>query len=274
MSDPRVVVAIPARFGSQRFPGKVLAPLEGRPVIAHVVERALLARLPSQVIVATDDERVAAAAAAAGARVHLTAPHHPSGLDRIAEVARALPPAIEIVVNLQGDEPCIAPEAIDRCAAPLLADKAVDIATLAHMIDEDAARDPNAVKVVCDLQSNALYFSRHPIPFVREPAAPRAGTGSGTGIGSTAGAAPHPWRHLRHVGIYAYRRRALAELAAATPTALEQAERLEQLRALEHGMRIRVSLIDETGPGVDTEGDLVRAAAYLAAAASRSRAEG
>ncbi len=173
MSDPRVVVVIPARFGAQRFPGKVLAPLDGRPMIAHVVERALDARLPSQVIVATDDERVGRAAAAAGARVHMTSAGHPSGLDRIAEVARALPPAIEIVVNLQGDEPCIAPAAIDRCAAPLLADKTVDIATLAHMIDEDAARDPNAVKVVCDLQSNALYFSRHPIPFVREPAAPR-----------------------------------------------------------------------------------------------------
>ena len=256
MSDARVVVVIPARFGAQRFPGKMLAPLAGRPVIAHVVERALAARLPSQVIVATDDERVAAAAAAAGARVQMTAPDHPSGLDRIAEAARSLPPAIEIVVNLQGDEPCIAPVAIDRCAAPLLADKTVDIATLAHMIDEDAARDPNAVKVVCDLQSNALYFSRHPIPFVREPA-----------VASRPG-------HLRHVGIYAYRRKALAELAQAPPTALERAERLEQLRALEHGMRIRVAIIDETGPGVDTEADLMRAEAYLAAAASRSRAEG
>jgi len=259
MADSRVVVVIPARFGSQRFPGKVLATLGGRPMIAHVVERALEARLPSQVIVATDDERVAVAADGAGARVHMTSPSHPSGLDRIAEVVRALPAAFDIVVNLQGDEPCIAPASIDRCAAPLLADKSVDIATLAHMIDEDAAQDVNAVKVVCDLRSNALYFSRHPIPFVRDAAANRPGGGQ---------------HHLRHVGIYAYRRRALAELAAAPPTALELAERLEQLRALEHGMTIRVTLIDETGPGVDTEEDLRRAEAYLAAAAGRSRAEG
>jgi 3-deoxy-manno-octulosonate cytidylyltransferase (CMP-KDO synthetase) len=263
MPDPRVAVVIPARYGATRFPGKLLALLGGRSVIAHVIARARAATLPGSVIVATDDDRIGTEAAAAGAVVMRTSPAHPSGTDRVAEVARALPESVEVLVNLQGDEPCIPPAAIDRCAEPVLADKAVDIATLAHIVDEAAAQDPNAVKVVCDLESNALYFSRLPIPFVRDRSAdaPRPG----------AGRAP---LFRRHIGIYAFRRAALLRLAALPPTPLECAERLEQLRALEHGMTMRVELVPETGPGVDTEADLARAEAHLARAASGHLLEG
>jgi 3-deoxy-manno-octulosonate cytidylyltransferase (CMP-KDO synthetase) len=262
MADPRVAVVIPARYGATRFPGKLLAPLGGCSVLAHVIARARAATLPSTVIVATDDDRIAAEAARAGAAVARTSPAHPSGTDRVAEVARTLPETVEVLVNLQGDEPCIPPAAIDRCTAPLLTDKTVDIATLAHIVDEAAAQDPNAVKVVCDLKSNALYFSRHPIPFMRDRGAdPPVAMGGGT-------------LYRRHIGIYAYRRDILLRLAALPPTPLECAERLEQLRALEQGMTMRVELVPETGPGVDTEADLARAEAHLARAASSRPLEG
>jgi 3-deoxy-manno-octulosonate cytidylyltransferase (CMP-KDO synthetase) len=246
MSDPRVAVVIPARYAATRFPGKLLAPLLGRPVIAHVIARARAATLPSRVIVATDDERIAAVAAAAGAETRLTSPDLASGTDRVAEVATALD--LEILVNLQGDEPCVPPAAIDRCAAPLIADMAVDMATLAHIVDAEAAIDPNAVKVVIDRRSSALYFSRHPIPYIRERA---------------VGQASAPSAHLRHIGIYAYRRDVLLSLARLEPTPLELAERLEQLRALEHGIRIRVEVVEWAAQGVDVPADLERAAAIL-----------
>lgn len=247
MSDPRVAVVIPARYAATRFPGKLLAPLLGRPLIAHAIARARAAALPSRVIVATDDERIAAVAAAAGAEVRMTSPDLPSGTDRVAQVASALDTA-EILVNLQGDEPCVPPVAIDRCAAPLIADKTVDMATLAHIVDAEAALDPNAVKVVTDRRSNALYFSRHPIPYIRE----RTGDPAST-----------PPVHLRHIGIYAYRRDALLSLARMAPTPLELAERLEQLRALENGIRIRVEVVDWAAQGVDVPADLERAEALL-----------
>jgi 3-deoxy-D-manno-octulosonate cytidylyltransferase len=255
LADPRVAVVIPARYGATRFPGKLLAPLCGSTVIGHVIARARAAALPSRVIVATDDDRIAAEAERAGATVRRTSPHHPSGTDRVAEVAATLPNEVAVIVNLQGDEPCIMPSAIDRCAAPLHADKTVDIATLAHIVDEEAAQDPNTVKVVCDAQSNALYFSRLPIPFLRDRSR-RSPEGAG------------PSLHRRHIGIYAYRRQVLLRLAALPPTPLECAERLEQLRALEHGMIMRVELVAETGPGVDTVEDLARAEAHLARAAA------
>jgi len=246
MSDPRVALVIPARYAATRFPGKILAPLLGRPLIAHVIARARAASLPARVIVATDDERIAAAAAHAGAEVRMTSPDLPSGTDRVARVASALD--AEILVNLQGDEPCVPPAAIDRCAAPLLADKTVDMATLAHIVDAEAALDPNAVKVVTDRRSNALYFSRHPIPYIRDRAGDQAST---------------PPAHLRHIGIYAYRREVLLSLARMPPTPLELAERLEQLRALEHGIRIRVEVVNWAAQGVDTPEDLGRAEALL-----------
>ena len=246
MSDPRVAVVIPARYAATRFPGKLLAPLLGRPLIAHVIARARAATLPARVIVATDDERIAVAAVAEGAEVRMTSPELASGTDRVAAVARTLD--AEVLVNLQGDEPCVPPAAIDRCAAPLIADKAVDMATLAHIVDAEAALDPNAVKVVTDRRSNALYFSRHPIPYIRDRAGDQAST---------------PPVHLRHIGIYAYRRDVLISLARLAPTPLEIAERLEQLRALEHGIRIRVEVVDWAAQGVEVPADLERAEALL-----------
>lgn len=253
MTDRRVAVVIPARFGSTRFPGKVLALLLGRPMIAHVVERARAANIPAAVIVATDDARIEEAAIAAGAEVRRTSPAHPSGTDRVAEAVRELD--VEIIVNVQADEPLLPPAAIDRVAELLLGDKALDMITLAHRVDAEAARDPNVVKVVCDRRSNALYFSRQPIPFIRD------GTGS-------------PLAHLRHIGIYAYRRDVLLELAEAAPTALELAEGLEQLRALELGFKIGVQVVDWTVHGVDTPADLVRVEALMRAEAGVAAGKG
>jgi 3-deoxy-manno-octulosonate cytidylyltransferase (CMP-KDO synthetase) len=167
-------------------------------------------------------------------------------MDRVAEVARDLD--AEILVNVQGDEPCVPPSAIDRCAGTLLADKAVDMATLAHIVSAVDALDPNAVKVVCDRASNALYFSRHPIPYIRD---------------RVRRVPEQPPAHLRHIGIYAYRRDTLLLLARTPPSPLEQAERLEQLRALEHGVRIRVEIVDWEAQGVDTPEDLGRAEVLL-----------
>ncbi len=212
-------------------------------MIAHVIERARGAALPHRVVVATDDPRIADAAAAAGAEVRTTSAAHPSGTDRVAEVARDLD--AEILVNVQADEPLVPPAAIDRAAELLLADKALDMATLAHRVDKETARDPNVVKVVCDRRSNALYFSRQPIPAIRD------------------GAVVESPPHLRHIGIYAYRRDVLLELARTPPTALEQMEGLEQLRALELGFRIRVQVVDWTVHGVDTPADLRRVEALL-----------
>jgi 3-deoxy-manno-octulosonate cytidylyltransferase (CMP-KDO synthetase) len=253
MPDPRVAVVSPARYDSTRFPGKVLAPLCGRPMIAHVIERARAATLPALVLVATDDPRIAAAAAAAGARVHHTGPH-PSGTDRVAEAARAL--NASVIVNLQGDEPLIPLSAIDRVAEPLLGDKALDMVTLAHRVDEETARDPNLVKVVCDRQSNALYFSRQLIPYIRDRAdSPHVPSGV------------TPPTHLGHIGIYAFRRDVLLTLSRTPPTPLERSEGLEQLRALELGYAIRVELVDWAAHGVDTPADLERAEALFRAGA-------
>jgi 3-deoxy-manno-octulosonate cytidylyltransferase (CMP-KDO synthetase) len=237
-----VVVVIPARFASKRFPGKVLAPLCGRPLIEHVIDRARSSRLTARLIVATDDARILDVARRAGAEARLTDPAHQSGTDRVAEVMRDVDG--EIIVNLQGDEPLVPPTAIDSCAAALADDPAAGMATLAHPLPRRLADDPNAVKVTFDARGRALYFSRSVIPYQRD-----AG-----GAGSLL---------YRHIGIYGYRRPALLELAAAAPTPLEQAERLEQLRALEMGIPIRVEIVDWDTPGVDTPADLERVAALI-----------
>lgn len=233
---PRAIVIIPARWASSRFPGKPLAPLWGRPLLQHVHERARLARLPERVIIATDSDRIAAAARSFGAHVEMTRPDHPSGTDRVAEVAARTP--AELFVNLQGDEPLIDPEAIDAALSPLLQDPSLPMSTLCCPLDDlqDLA-NPNVVKVALDLQGFALYFSRLPIPFARDPAAAL---------------------RRRHIGLYVYRRDFLLRLAALPPTPLERAERLEQLRALEHGHRIRVVQVARASPGVDTPADLER----------------
>lgn len=231
------VIIIPARYGSTRFPGKPLAELWGKPLIRHVWERARRAERCHRVIIATDDDRIAAAARGFGAEVAMTRGDHASGTDRAAEVAAGL--SAELVVNVQGDEPLVEPAAIDAAVAPLADDPTISMGTLCSPVESvgDLA-NPNVVKVVVDGAGFALYFSRLPIPFVRDDRA--------------------EVRRYRHIGLYVYRREFLLELAGLPPTPLEQAEKLEQLRALEHGYRIRVVQVASASPGVDTPEDLER----------------
>lgn len=247
-------VVIPARFASTRLPGKPLLKLAGKPLIQWVYERALRSRA-SEVLVATDDERIAAAAGEFGAPVAMTSILHSSGTDRIAEVAALKQWADEdIVVNVQGDEPLMPEALIDQAAGLLETYATADIGTLAARITGLAAfMDPNVVKVVTDARQRALYFSRAPIPWHRD-AAP-------AGISSQ-----RSYSHARrHVGIYAYRCGALRRLAAIPPTPLEQLERLEQLRPLEHGFDIRVADASVLpGPDVNTAEDVARVQALLA----------
>jgi 3-deoxy-manno-octulosonate cytidylyltransferase (CMP-KDO synthetase) len=249
-------VVIPARYASTRLPGKPLREIAGRPMIEHVWRRAA-ASGATDVIVATDDPRIAAACEAFDAQVAITDPAHPSGTDRLAEVARARGwAADDVIVNVQGDEPLLPSANVAQVARLLVEDPGAALSTLATPIASlHEFLDPNVVKVVVDARGRALYFSRAPIPWQRD-AAP-AGLRSQS---SYAGA-------LRHVGLYAYRCAALLRMASLPPSPLEQAERLEQLRALENGMNIRVAVaVEVPGPGVDTEADLVAAEAAMAAA--------
>ncbi|HWP99206.1 MAG TPA: 3-deoxy-manno-octulosonate cytidylyltransferase [Vicinamibacterales bacterium] len=231
-----VVAVIPARYGSTRFPGKPLADLAGRPIVEHVYRRVAACEAIGAVVVATDDERIRAVVEAFGGRAVLTSPAHPSGTDRVAEVAETL--ACELVVNVQGDEPLVEPAMLEQALAPFADDPSLEISTLRCRIrDEAELRSPHVTKVVVDGAGNALYFSRAPIPYARE--------------GGVAGA----WKHI---GIYVYRRERLLALARLPPTPLERAERLEQLRALEHGVRIRVVETTSETIGVDTPDDLER----------------
>jgi 3-deoxy-manno-octulosonate cytidylyltransferase (CMP-KDO synthetase) len=242
----QIVAVIPARFASTRFPGKPLADLDGRPMIAHVYERTARCRSLSQVIVATDDRRIADAVRGFGGEVRMTRADHTTGTDRLAEVAATLD--ADIVVNVQGDEPTIAPEAIEAAVQPFFADPELQIATLYHRIEDPAdLHNPNVVKVVLDRAGFALYFSRAPIPFTQ-----------------VAGG----WPPLhKHIGLYAYRRKALLILAALEPTPLERAESLEQLRALEHGIRIKAVESTFQSVHVDTPADLERVRQLIAGAA-------
>jgi 3-deoxy-manno-octulosonate cytidylyltransferase (CMP-KDO synthetase) len=246
------VVAIPARYASTRLPGKPLQPISGVPMILHVVQRALSAGA-AQVVVATDDVRVAGALDGQPVRVAMTRADHASGSDRLAECAEQLGWDDDtIVVNLQGDEPLAPPSGI-RAVAAALGDSDAPMATLAVPItDADELFNPNCVKVVCDAGGNALYFSRAPLPWARD-----AFSGSAREI-------PPGLPFLRHIGIYAYRAGFLRRFARLSPTPLERAESLEQLRALEHGFRIAVRLAPEPFPGgVDTAEDLQRVRAAL-----------
>lgn len=248
-------VAIPARHGSTRFPGKALAPIHGKPMLQWVYERAR-ASGASDVLIATDDAAIAAAAAGFGAVARMTSAAHASGTDRLAELA-ALErwPEADIVVNVQGDEPLIPPAIIRQVAVLLESDADAAIATLATpVVSLEEFLDPNVVKVLSDAKGRALYFSRAPVPWNRD--------GAPAGLVTQrlfAGA-------RRHIGIYAYRVGALRRLASLAPTALEEAEKLEQLRALEHGMLIRVAdAAQRPGPDVNTPADLERVAASIAA---------
>jgi 3-deoxy-manno-octulosonate cytidylyltransferase (CMP-KDO synthetase) len=254
-----IVAIIPARFGSTRLPGKPLSDILGKPMIQHVYERASRARSIDRLLVATDDERVAAAVAGFGGEVRMTSPAHASGTDRLAEVVRTID--AEIVVNVQGDEPLLDPEAIDTAVAAITGDPAVTLATLSlPLTDLEEMLSPGVVKVVVDGRGDALYFSRSPIPCVR--------SASG-GLREAAWAAVDQGLARKHVGLYVYRRLALERFAALPPAPLELAEGLEQLRALHHGMRIRVAPLHASteGVAVDTPEDLERVRALMGALA-------
>ncbi|MBF0421402.1 MAG: 3-deoxy-manno-octulosonate cytidylyltransferase [Magnetococcales bacterium] len=231
---PRIIAIIPVRFASVRLPGKPLLPMAGKPMIQHVYERALSAQL-DQVVVATDDRRIYDVVKSFGGHVVMTDKHHPSGTDRVAEAATQL--SADVIVNLQGDEPLLNPRAIDAAVAPFLEDTSLTMSTLAHeMTDIQEIDDPNIVKVICNLQGDALYFSRSPIPYFRH-------------------GYPGEYPVLRHIGLYVFRKDFLATLASLPPTPLEKSEGLEQLRVLEHGYRIRVIRSAHAAIGVDTEAD-------------------
>jgi len=247
------VVAIPARFGSTRLPGKPLQPIGDEPMVLHVARRALQAGA-AEVVVATDDARVADALRGSPVRVAMTRADHASGSDRLAETAeQCFWPDDTVVVNLQGDEP-LAPPAGIRAVAQALVDSDAPMATLAAPIAEaHELFDPHCVKVVVDGSGHALYFSRAPLPWARDAFA------------STRERLPAQVPFLRHIGIYAYRAGFLRRFARLPPTPLERAESLEQLRALEHGHRIVVRLTPEPFPaGVDTPEDLQRVRALIA----------
>jgi 3-deoxy-manno-octulosonate cytidylyltransferase (CMP-KDO synthetase) len=243
-----IVAIIPARYASTRLPGKALADLDGRTMIEHVYRRVSAAPIVSDVIVATDDLRIATRVHDFGGKVRLTKATHETGTDRLAEVAASLD--CDVVVNVQGDEPLIDPRAIEELVAPFAADRSVQMTTL-YMRIHDAAElsNPNVTKVVIDRGGFAMYFSRAPIPHLREP---RGG-----------------WPPLyKHIGLYAYRRSTLLVLASLEPTPLERAESLEQLRALEHGIRIKAVETRYESFGVDTPEDLEQVRRLLTAPTS------
>jgi len=251
-ASPNFIVAIPARYGSTRLPGKPLRPIAGMPMVVRVAQRAQQAGA-SQVVVATDDERIVDALASQNVDVCMTRSDHASGSDRLAECAAYYGWSPEtIVVNLQGDEP-FAPAAGIREVACALAEDSAPVATLATPItDAHELFDPNVVKLVRAANGRALYFSRAPLPWARDAFA------------LDRNALPADTPFLRHIGIYAYRAGFLQQYAALSRTPLEQAESLEQLRVLEHGYPIAVRLTPEPfPPGIDTEADLQRAQAWV-----------
>ena len=237
----KTVCVIPARYASTRLPGKPLALLAGKPMIQHVYEQAVQARGVQEVLVATDDERIVKAVEVFGGQAILTSSAHPTGTDRLAEVARKHTDA-DIIINVQGDEPLVEPQVIEALAAAFVERPALQMATLCTpLLPEEAAQD-SVVKVVLDQKGYALYFSRSLIPFPRKP-----------GLVQT----------YKHLGLYGYRRDFLLEYAAMKPTPLEQTESLEQLRALEYGHKILVLPTEHASVGVDTPEDLKRVEAIL-----------
>jgi 3-deoxy-manno-octulosonate cytidylyltransferase (CMP-KDO synthetase) len=235
----RCAIVIPARYKSSRLPGKPLLKVTGKYLVQHVYEQACRANCASQVIVATDDSRIVAAVESFGGNVAMTSRQHPSGTDRVAEVARGLD--ADVIVNVQGDEPLINPASIDLLPKLLAVDPEAKLATLAvPLMSVESYQSPNVVKVVRDEKGRALYFSRSPIPMVRD---------------GQLDFSANPQLFLQHLGLYAYRREALLELASLPPTDLEQTEKLEQLRVLAMGWRIQVGVIGHAGRGVDTSDD-------------------
>jgi 3-deoxy-manno-octulosonate cytidylyltransferase (CMP-KDO synthetase) len=231
----KAVGIIPARWSSTRFPGKPLHLLANKPLLRRVWERCCRAKSLDSVVIATDDMRIAKAAFDWGAEVAMTSKNHQSGTDRVAEVVRKTQ-GFEIILNIQGDEPLVEPRLLDRFVETLRSNSKIDIVTAAHPFENvAAASSPHQVKVIVDLQGNALYFSRYAIPFPRNRSV--------------------PIKYLRHQGIYGFRRKALLDFVTWKPTPPERAESLEQLRALENGVKVHVLLTNHGSPGVDTPAD-------------------
>jgi len=232
-SSHHIIGILPARWGSSRFPGKPLHIIAGKPLIQHVWERCKLSSLLSDIFVATDDSRIADTVSSFGGKPIITSPDHPTGTDRLAEAAQQIPQATHIL-NIQGDEPLIDPSLIDQLAQALIDDPSLPMVTAANPISpsDPAVSDPNVVKVVLTKSQHALYFSRSPLPFFRNQI--------------------KNLNVLRHKGIYGYRRDFLQTFVSWPPSPLEQAESLEQLRALENNAPIKVIITDDTSPGVDT----------------------
>jgi 3-deoxy-manno-octulosonate cytidylyltransferase (CMP-KDO synthetase) len=246
----RTIAVIPSRYASVRFPGKALVEIGGKPLIQHVWERAQDLKSVERVVIATDDERIARVVRGFGGAVVMTSPECASGTDRVAEATRQWP--ADLVVNLQGDEPVFDAKAVDELVGVMAVDPMIEMGTLAHPIRDEAefndAAGPN--KVVLDQAGFALYFSRAPIPYRRQP-----------GLVTP----------LRHIGIYVFRTAFLRRFATLAPTPLERTEGLEQLRALEHGVRIRVLITPHGSIGVDTPADVDRFTEYLEGREERDR---
>ena len=252
-----IVAIIPARFASTRLPGKPLSDIHGKPMIQHVYERAARARCLDLVLVATDDQRIASAVRAFGGEVVMSSPRHASGTDRLAEVVGGTDATI--VVNVQGDEPLLDPNGIDAAVAAIRDHPEVPMATLSLPLrDAREMMSPAVVKVVVDAEGDALYFSRSPIPHLRTDGGPIEAARAAVARGIAR----------KHVGLYVYWREALLRFASLPPSPLEQAEGLEQLRALHPGMRIRVASLPASAEAVavDTPEDLERVRALLAVA--------
>jgi 3-deoxy-manno-octulosonate cytidylyltransferase (CMP-KDO synthetase) len=246
-SRPQIIGVIPSRYAAQRFPGKPLALIRGKPLVQWVYEGCRAAQLLDDVIVATDDERIRKVVEDFGGTAVMTSPNHPSGTDRVAEVAAQIPCAI--VINIQGDEPLVRPLIIDALAKAMIDEPDVPMATLARRITRaEDLENPNVVKVVMDTRQRALYFSRCAIPYERD-----------------AAAAGRDATHWAHLGIYAYRREALLKLVTLPVSMLERAEKLEQLRALENGFAIKVVETTHKTVGVDRPEDVATVERILAA---------
>jgi 3-deoxy-manno-octulosonate cytidylyltransferase (CMP-KDO synthetase) len=244
ISDPRVVVVIPARYASTRLPGKPLVPLAGKPMIQHVYERAKRAETVHEVLVATDDRRIVEAVQAFGGQARMTRAEHRTGTERIAEVAAH--EAGDLFINVQGDEPLIDPLAIDAAIGALLEEPAAQISTIATPIRHAGdIMDPNVVKTVLDFDDNALYFSRAPIPWIRD-------TQNKVHV-----------KYWKHLGLYVFQRDALLEYPTLPQGELEKVEQLEQLRWLENGWRIRVAEVPHDTVSVDVPDDVTRVETLL-----------
>lgn len=243
MAPPRAVAVIPARYGSTRFPGKPLALIAGKPMVEHVWRRCQEAQAFLDVLVATDDARIREAVERFGGRVVMTSPDCATGTDRVAEVARGRP-EVDVWINVQGDEPLLDPKALQLLAG-LFSDPQVHMGTLVRPLEAAEVPNPNVVKAVLAVNGDALYFSRAALPFIREA----------SHDGSV--------RRWAHIGLYGYRRDTLLRLATLTPTPLEEAEKLEQLRALEHGIRIRCGQVRWNTVAVDVPGDVARVEAVM-----------